>query len=420
MATIRSIFRYLTPRTWIRYPTVFLVITVVFIVLKVVYKQVPSADTGIIHVSNIKIVQEEDSIHPHPSSSARGNITLPKNEAKEQKLNPMSDRKFFRNVSAIFNMSCQFTLSNFYVYFNKEHCCEYGRDKSLEELCGQVDETTLGNKTRLGDLCTCVDFMACKMVIVTGISSNHYSEVQDLIASAQIFHPNTTIIVHNLGLEDEEVRQLTSLRNVKVVRFLFEDYPPHVKTLKNFAWKVLAVYNALHEYEIVVWMDASVRIRKPLTERLLHDLQVFPFRAEVLKYFYDAAYTYDSTYERFGVTRREMSRKSQVKGTLHLSRNCSFLHQYLYDEYVRCVLDKDCIHPPNSKVHCPKKMSFPPEGGPYPEEIPNAGCFRYDQSILTILVYRNFNITEDAPCIASLNHTLVVYKFPTQCFTIQH
>ena len=339
MATIRSIVRYLTPHTWIRYATVFLVINVVFIVLKLVYKQVPSADTGIIHVSNIKTVQEEDSIHPNPSSSAPGNVTLPKNEAKEQQLNPMSDRKFFRNVSAIFNMSCQFTLSNFYVYFNKEPCCEYGRDKSLEELCGQVNKTTLGNKTPL-DLCTCVDFMACKMVIVTAISSNHYSEVQDVIASAQIFHPNTTIIVHNLGLEDEEVRQLTSLHNVKVVRFLFKEYPPHVRTLKNFAWKVLTVYNALQKYEIVIWMDASVRIRAPLTERLLHDLQIFPFRAEVLKYFYDAAYTYDSTYERFGVTRREMSRKSQVKGTLHLSRNCSFLHHFLYDEYVQCVLDK--------------------------------------------------------------------------------
>ena len=120
----------------------------------------------------------------------------------------------------------------------------------------------------------------------------------------------------------------------------------------------MAVYNALQKYEIVFWMGASVRIRAPLSERLLHDLQVFPFRAEVLKYFYDAAYTYDSTYERFGVTRREMSRKSQVQGGFHLSRNCSFLHQYLYDEYVQCVLDKDCIHPPNSTVYCPRKCHF--------------------------------------------------------------
>ena len=170
MATIRSIVRYLTSRTWIRYPTVFLVITVVFIVLKLVYKQVPTADNRIVDVSNTEIVQEEDSIHPNLSGSAPGNVTLPKNEAKEQQLNPMSDRKFFRNASAIFNMSCQFTLLNFYVYFNKERCCEYGRAKSLEELCGQVNETTLGNKTPLGDLCTCVEFMACKMVIVTGIS----------------------------------------------------------------------------------------------------------------------------------------------------------------------------------------------------------------------------------------------------------
>ena len=326
MATIRSSVRYWIPRTWIRYAIVFLMIAVVFVVSQFVYKQVLTADTRIVNVSNIKIVQEKDSIHPNPSSSAPGNVTLPK---KEQQLNPMSDRKFFRNVTAIFNVSCQFTLSSLYVYFNKASCCEYGRDKSLEELCGQVNITTLGNKTPLGDLCTCVDFMACKMVIMTGISSNHFSEVQDGIASAQTFHPNATIMVLNLGLEDEEVRQLTSLRNVKVVRFPFEEYPPHVKTLKNYAWKVLGVYNALQKYKIVFWMDASIRIRAPLTERLLHDLQDFPFRAEVLKYFYDAAYTYDSTYKRFGVTRREMSRKSQVQSGFHLSRSCSFLHQNL-------------------------------------------------------------------------------------------
>ena len=420
MATTRSRVRYWTPRTWIWYAIVFLMIAVVFMVSKLVYRRVITADTGIFHVSNIEIVQEKDSIHSNPSSSAPDNVNLPKTDTKQQQLNPMSDRKFFRNVTAIYNVRCQFTLSNPYVYFNKEPCCEYGRDKSLEELCGQVNITTLGNKTPLGDLCTCVDFMACKLVIMTGISSNHFSEVQDGIASAQTFHPNATIIVLNLGLEEEEVRELTYLSNVKVVRFPFEEYPPHVKTLKNYAWKVLGVYNALQEYEIVLWMDASVRIREPLTESLLHELQVFPFRGEALKYFYDAAYTYDSTYKRFEVTRREMSRKSQVQGTFHLSRNCSFLHQNLYDEYVQCVLDEDCIHPPNSTVHCPKWFSFPPEGGPYPEEIPNGGCFRYDQSILTILVYRNFNITEDAPSIASLNHTLVIYKFPTQCFTIRY
>ena len=416
MAFIRSIVQYCTPRTRSRYPKMFLMIAaVMFIVLRFVYKQVFIADSGIVDLSKIEIVQQEDSNHPHITSSFAAR-TPGKNEKKKQQFDPMSDQKFFRNVTATVNKACNFSLSNPYVYFNKEPCCEYGSDKSLEELCGQVNETTLGNKTPLGDLCTCIDFMACKMAIVTGISSDHYSEVQDGIASAQIFHPNTPIIVLDLGLEDKEVRQLNSLRHVKLVSFPFEKYPSHVKTVTNYAWKALGIYNALQEYEIVFWMDASVRIRAPLTDKLLHDLQVFPFRAEKLNYFYDAAYTYDSTYKRFGVTRREMSRKSQVQGGFHLSRNCSFLHRYLYDEYVQCSLDKDCIHPPNSTVICPKLGLFPPEGGPYPEEIPNLGCFRYDQSILTVLVYKNFNITEDAPCLASMSYTVVVYRLPTHCF----
>ena len=252
MATIRRIGRYCTPRTWIWFAKMFLMTTVMFIVSYFVYKHVFTADTGIVSLFRIKIEQQEGSIHPNPSSSTAGKATpskkiiiqqedsihqsppssapdsviLSKNETKEQQFNPMSDQTFFRNVTATLNKNCQFTLSNPYVYFNKEPCCEYGRDKSLEELCGQVNETTLGNKTPLGDLCTCIDFMACKMVIMTGISSNHNSEAQDGIASAQTFHPNTTIIVLNLGLKDKEVRQLNSLRNVKVVRYPFEKYPP--------------------------------------------------------------------------------------------------------------------------------------------------------------------------------------------------
>ena len=162
----------------------------------------------------------------------------------------------------------------------------------------------------------------------------------------------------------------------------------------NYAWKVLAVYNALHEYEIVFWMDTSVRIIAPLTDKPLHDLQVFPFRGEANNH-YDAAYTYDSTYKRFGVTRREMSRR----------------YTKFEEPYTFLVTALSCINISMMIMYSVSLTKI---------EIPNAGCFMYDQSILTVLVYRNFNITKDALCIASLHDSLAVKRSPTQCFNIQH
>ena len=338
---------------------------------------------------------------------------------------PFANSKFQVTIN-LANCPKDFKLSNTKPYFNKENCCLRGQYKSLVELCGEVNETTLGNKTvRVGDgvsasSCTCIDFMACKTVALTAASSNHHSELQDAIASVQNFHPNMKIIVYNLGLLDCEVKHLNKMHNVEVARFPFDQYPSHVGKLMNYAWKIFAINKTLQVHEIVFWMDASVRLNAPLTDKVLHDLQAFPFRGELLYPFYDAAVSYDSTYKWFGVTRRLMSRKSQVQGTMQFLRNSPFLHKRIYKEMVRCALDTECIDPLDSSPFCSQKVYFFEDEDELPEEIPNCKCFRYDQSALTILIHREFNVTRNTPYVASLSYTLNVHREYTHCFTMYH
>ena len=304
-------------------------------------------------------------------------------------------------------------------YFNKKACCKYAQNKSLPELCGEVNETTLGNRSLSSPACSCIDFMACKTVALTGISSDHYDEVQDAIASVQNFHPDMKIIVYNVGLKPCEVEHLNRLRNVKVIRFPFERFPPHVRHLKSYAWKILATDAILQEHEIVFWMDASVRLYRPVTDKVLHDLQAFPYRAEMHSLAYDGMYSYDSTYKWFGVTRAQMGKKGQVESGKQFLRNCLFLYQKMYNKLLKCAKDQSCLEPPGHALYC---KELPPGKRPNKntrlEDVPNRNCFRYDQSALTIVLHKHFNLTASSRPVSSFHETLGVYRQPTACYTV--
>ena len=56
--------------------------------------------------------------------------------------------------------------------------------------------------------CTCEDFLICLLVVLTAISSNHFQEVKDMIASVQINLPYTRLIAYDLGLSIGDKTQL--------------------------------------------------------------------------------------------------------------------------------------------------------------------------------------------------------------------
>ena len=310
-------------------------------------------------------------------------------------------------------------IINLQPYFNKEACCKYAQNKSLPELCGEVNETTLGNRSLSSPACSCIDFMACKTVALTGISSDHYDEVQDAIASVQNFHPDMKILVYDLGLKSCEVQHLNSLHNVKVITFPFQLYPEYVRHLQSYAWKIFGIHAILQKHEIVFWMDASVRLYRPVTDKVLHDLQAFPYRGEMLYGFYDGMFTYDAMYEWFGVTRVQMGKKSQIESGKQFLRNCPFLYDKIYHELLKCARDQACLEPPGHALICD---DMPPEKHPNastrPEDVPNRHCSRYDQSALTIVLHKHFNLTRYSRPVATFQETLSVWRWYTTCYTL--
>ena len=328
-------------------------------------------------------------------------------------------------VPPIISVDCSdLQVNNFSPYWNKKHCCQEAATQTLPELCGEINATTLGKKSHVPG-CTCIDFMACKTVVLTATSTNHYWESLDAIASVQNMMPDVKIIMMDLGMWKSQRNQIQRLRNVEVISFPFEAFPPHVKKLDTYAWKHLSIQMMLSKYEIVSYMDASVRLTRPLVDLLLPDLQKFPLRVYV-NGFFDGAYTMDETYDYLGVTRKQMSKRYQKEGTFQLYRNCSLLHERILSPLVDCALHKECIAPAGgSPYYCSAEK--------YQEQVQDIdnidvienvgymyGCHRYDQSAITCVLEREFQIPNDSPLVeaARVSETRVIWRYVSKCFTL--
>ena len=100
-------------------------------------------------------------------------------------------------------------------YRNKKHCGQEAEKRTLPELCGELNASSIRNDSRV-EGCTCTDLMACKAIVLTAASSNHWLQSLDAIASVQNVMPDMKIIMMDLGMSAEQVEQLQHLHNVEV------------------------------------------------------------------------------------------------------------------------------------------------------------------------------------------------------------
>ena len=324
-------------------------------------------------------------------------------------------------VPPIVHVHCaDLKINNFSPYWNKEQCCQEAEKQTLPKLCGEVNATALGSKSPAPG-CSCIDFLACKTVVLTATSISHYWESLDAIGSVQNMMPDMKIIVMDLGMWESQRNQIQRLRNVEIINFPFEAFPRHVMKLNTYAWKALSIQMMLSKYEAVLYMDASIRLTRPLVDIFLPDLQNFPLRV-FGNYMYDGAFTMEETYEYLRVTRKQVSKCHQKEGNLQLYRNCSFLHERILSHLVDCALHKECIAPAGSS---PYSCNM----GMYREQVrniekidivENIGCHRFDQSVMTSVLEREFQLPNDSPIVdpADADRSRVIWRYETKCFTL--
>lgn len=265
-------------------------------------------------------------------------------------------------------------------------CCEATKEMKLKTFVEQSNNCQSRATLDGGLNCGCEEVMACKMVVVTAISDNHFVEAMDFLASVQTHMPTIPILVYNLGLTQANKDKLNSYCEVKVREFPFKKYPPHVTDLLKFSWKPLIINEVASEYEVVMWCDASCRLRHPLFSLLprlsSHPLipgptTVQPFittvHDEMLKYL-------------------KLTQSRKVLASLGRSLQANAIIMWINEDlqnrflkyWVDCALHLECISPKGAKISpC---ILWRQSQGVY------SGCHRYDQAAYNAILTREYGM----------------------------
>ena len=230
-----------------------------------------------------------------------------------------------------------------------------------------------------------------RLVVVTALSSNHFNESKDMIASVQKYLPQTKIILYDLGLTEDEKLSVSEYCNVEVRPMDWDRYPSYVTYLYNFAWKPLIVEEVSHESDVILYGDASLRVVSSDINAALQALLDFPFLgAAPYTGWTSISLTHDGTIDYLGYppSRKNMSQWGQLQAGCWLMLLNSVMRERFLKNWVDCALHKECIAPKGAVVYfsqC-RQDDLKYKDGRY------IGCHRFDQAALNIILAREFGL----------------------------
>ena len=245
--------------------------------------------------------------------------------------------------------------------------------------------------------------------VVSAISSNHFEQAKDMIASAQRFLPTTRIVVYDLGLKENERKELESFCNVEVRNFVFKQYPPHFNDLFKYAWIPTLIRTVAQEAEYICWADASVRFVENF-ESALTMLDKFPVKGHIhqdnLKM---VQLTHEISLQYLNMTREKMQDVIGVEASLLLFKTNSLVMNLL-DRWCECAAHELCIAPPMSSIHgCDFNKANP-------KSLEYIGCHRFDQSVLNIIIVRDYGKTVFRDIFDSILNEMTVLRHPSNMY----
>uniref|UniRef100_A0A0K0EZ03 Nucleotide-diphospho-sugar transferase domain-containing protein n=1 Tax=Strongyloides venezuelensis TaxID=75913 RepID=A0A0K0EZ03_STRVS len=258
-------------------------------------------------------------------------------------------------------------------------------------------------------------------VIVTALSQNHFIESLSLFESIRRYLPNTKIIVYDLGFDDETIKKVKAICNVKYRKFNFDKYPSHVRNLHLYSWKAIVIAETLRDFKSIWYADASVKFkssdlsriyslvtchsRHPSYNRSLRRLKRNPKNdnqknSELFDWKLNVEHCQKSSYLLHSFTGHGILPATHNGVFKYFPSNLTLIgteKNKMYEAgfvfavktkdtvdnvlkwYLLCSLEKDCISPPNSRLA--------------PCNFNNAGydkisydCHRYDQSVVNVLL----------------------------------
>jgi len=196
--------------------------------------------------------------------------------------------------------------------------------------------------------------------IVTAASSEYFIAVLNLVGSLHVYEDEIPIDIYNLGLTQRQVQVARYVHNIQLIEFPFDDYPPHIRNLKNYGWKAAVIKEAVERRGCVLYLDAGMELRFFLSDikaKLAHHGQWFVQSQELLgKYAHPGTFralalgkkvvmkSKDGGFEEFDWEATIYAQTSLATGMMGWCAN-STLWQDLFSPWFRCSMQLDCILP---------------------------------------------------------------------------
>ena len=152
---------------------------------------------------------------------------------------------------------------------------EGGEAAALEEEGGEAataleeggEAAAAEDKEEEGGEAAAAEVVAAPLTLVTGATSGFFGALRNFVGSAHFWAPHTTVLVYNLGLTAEQCAAVRTWKNVQLQweQGIPASLPAHVHAGKQYAWKPIAIQDALKGFDTVLWLDAGCDLRAPLT-----------------------------------------------------------------------------------------------------------------------------------------------------------
>ncbi|CDW58421.1 DUF1647 domain containing protein [Trichuris trichiura] len=200
-------------------------------------------------------------------------------------------------------------------------------------------------------------------VFLTAADNVYYRPSLMAIRSLQEHFPFQKIVFYDLGLTEVQASHIDRLCNVERIVFPFWKYPNYVHNLKEYRWKPIIIANnkAGPKFSIVLHASTGHGIYSATSP-------------EVYKYI-------PTDFNRV----KSMSAMMYQAGLVLAFRTKQALEDIIL-WYVACALKKDCMGPEDASSFCRFKDR---------EHLAYAGCHRYDQSVLNLLLANRLNYEQE-------------------------
>ena len=218
---------------------------------------------------------------------------------------------------------------------------------------------------------------------VTAASSSYFDALENLIGSIHKFHPDIPTFIYDLGLTQEQGAQLQTFENCLLHPFAFDQYPPHVRNVSNFAWKPIVIKMAVEQAAVysdtlsissdcIFYLDAGMEVRSNLGEifnvlhRRGHWFVGSSLGGEERQHEVLGPLVHHMQYQELGLPPNFFfGAVTLAAGMIGVCHNTS-AWQEVFVPWLDCSLRASCIAPPGSST----------------------ANHRFDQSALSILFHR--------------------------------